>query len=156
LRHPEPVTSLVGKVLLSELPAVLRSASLFVGNDSGPKHIAAGLGVPTVGIHSGSVDVREWGPIGLNALAVAREVVCSPCYLSKPEDCRRGLVCLRQLGPNKVYDACKRLLLLSVPAPTPAALAAEMGAAKRPARPARARSRSTAPAIAAAAQVDPR
>jgi ADP-heptose:LPS heptosyltransferase len=116
LRHPGAVTSLVGKLPLAELPALLARAALFLGNDSGPKHIAAGLGVPTVGVHSGTTDVREWGPIGANAVAVAREMVCSPCYLSNPEDCRRGLACLRQLSPETVYDACRRLLLLSAPA----------------------------------------
>ena len=116
LRYPEAITSLVGKLPLAELPVLLARASLFLGNDSGPKHIAAGLGVPTVGVHSGTTDVREWGPIGPNAVAVAREMVCSPCYLSNPEDCRRGLACLRQLSPETVYDACQRLLLLSAPA----------------------------------------
>jgi len=140
LRHPEMATSLVGKIPLSELPAMLCGAALFVGNDSGPKHIAAGLGVPTVGIHSGTVDVREWGPIGPSALAVAREVVCSPCYLSRPEDCRRGLACLHQLAPDKVYQACKRLLLLRSPAP--AAIASDNEPALRPAHPARSRDRA--------------
>ncbi len=122
LRHRDSVTSLVGKVPLAELPALLAGMSLFLGNDSGPKHIAAGLGVPTVGVHAGTVDVREWGPVGPAAIAVARAVVCSPCYLSKIEDCRRGLVCIRQLEPASVYEACRRLLLLDAsrqPAPDP-------------------------------------
>jgi len=113
LRHPGAVTSLVGKVPLADLPRVLAGASLFLGNNSGPKHIAAGLGVPTVGVHDGTVDVREWGPVGPAAIAVARSVACSPCYLSQAEDCRRGLACLRELDPAQVYAACKRLLLLS-------------------------------------------
>ena len=49
-------------------PAALLSAcALYIGNDSGPKHIAAALGVPTIGIHSGVVDAIEWGPIGPSA-----------------------------------------------------------------------------------------
>jgi ADP-heptose:LPS heptosyltransferase/GT2 family glycosyltransferase len=111
VRHPELVSSLVGKLPLAELPALLAGVDLFVGNNSGPKHIAAGLGVPTVGIHSGTEDVREWGPVGPSAIAVAREVICAPCYLAHAADCRRGLACLRQLEPARVYDACKRLLL---------------------------------------------
>jgi hypothetical protein len=106
--------------------------------------------VPTVGIHSGTVDVREWGPIGPNAVAVAREVVCSPCYLSRIEDCRRGLVCLRQLGPDKVYEACQRLLLLSTPAP--AATAPNDGAKREADRPTR--NRRTARSAATAAHAD--
>jgi hypothetical protein len=114
---PEPKhISLVGKLPLAELPALLAGVSLFVGNNSGPKHIAAGLGVPTVGIHSGTEDVLEWGPVGPRAIAVAREVVCAPCYLAHAADCRRGLACLRELEPARVYDACKRLLLTALPA----------------------------------------
>jgi ADP-heptose:LPS heptosyltransferase/GT2 family glycosyltransferase len=116
VRHRHAVTSLVGKVPVAELPSLLAEASLFVGNDSGPKHIAAALGVPTVGIHGGTVDVREWGPVGPAAIAVSRSVVCSPCYLSDAADCRRGVVCIRQLEPDRVYMACKRLLLLAAPA----------------------------------------
>jgi O-antigen biosynthesis protein len=116
VRRPDCVTSLVGKLPLAELPALLAGVSLFIGNNSGPKHIAAGLGVPTVGIHSGTEDVLEWGPVGPRAIAVAREVVCAPCYLAHAADCRRGLACLRELEPARVYDACKRLLLTAPPA----------------------------------------
>jgi ADP-heptose:LPS heptosyltransferase len=94
LRHvPERqrVKNMICQVALSELPRLLASCSLFVGNDSGPKHIAAGLGVPTISIHAGVVDAREWGPVGPRAVAIRRDVVCSPCYLAKAQDCKRGL-----------------------------------------------------------------
>jgi hypothetical protein len=89
--------------------------------------------VPTVGVHSGSVDVREWGPIGPAAVAVAREVICSPCYLALAKDCRRGLACLRELTPETVYDACKRMLLLAAPL-APSAAREEGRPADRPAK----------------------
>ncbi|HVB15513.1 MAG TPA: glycosyltransferase family 9 protein [Stellaceae bacterium] len=117
VRRPASVTSLVGKLPLAALPAWLAGVSLFLGNNSGPKHIAAGIGVPTVGVHSGTEDVREWGPVGPSAIAVARDVVCAPCYLATAAECRRGLACLRELEPARVYEACKRLLLLSTVAP---------------------------------------
>ena len=116
LRRPDAVTSMIGTSPLADLPALMGGASLFLGNDSGIKHIAAGLGIPTVGIHGGTLDPREWGPVGPNAVALARDMVCSPCYLSKIEDCRRNLACLRQLEPGRVYDTCERLLLLAVSA----------------------------------------
>jgi O-antigen biosynthesis protein len=111
MRHADAAVSLIGQISLADLPALLTRCSLFLGNDSGPKHIAAGLGVPTVAVQSGSVDVYEWGPIGPQAVAVVRDVTCAPCYLPKSEDCRRGLACLRQLSPDAVYAACTRLLL---------------------------------------------
>jgi O-antigen biosynthesis protein len=104
------VRSLVGATKISDLPALLSSAALYVGNNSGPKHIAAGLGVPTIGIHSGIVDAREWGPIGPNAVAIRRDMTCSPCYLAKKEQCPRGLACLTELQPTMVYEVCKQFL----------------------------------------------
>ena len=62
---------------------LLRACALYVGNNSGPKHIAAALGVPTIGIHSGVVDAIEWGPIGKRAVALRRNMTCSPCYLAR-------------------------------------------------------------------------
>jgi ADP-heptose:LPS heptosyltransferase len=106
------VRSLVGRIGLRELPQLLASAALFVGNNSGPKHLAASLGVPTVGIHSGTVDAREWGPIGSNAVAVRRDVLCSPCYFSDAGDCPRQLACLTELQPSDVYEICDRLLAI--------------------------------------------
>jgi O-antigen biosynthesis protein len=116
LRHPDSVTLMIGTSPLAQLPTLMSGASLFLGNDSGVKHIAAGLGIPTVGIHGGTLDPREWGPMGPSAVAIARDMVCSPCYLSKIEDCHRAIACLRQLEPGRVYDACERLLLLAAPA----------------------------------------
>ena len=52
VKRKEAVWSLVGAFKLDELPRVLNACALFVGNNSGPKHIAAGLGVPTVAVHS--------------------------------------------------------------------------------------------------------
>jgi ADP-heptose:LPS heptosyltransferase len=111
MRHADAAVSLIGQIPLADLPALLTRCALFLGNDSGPKHIAAGLGIATIAVQSGSVDVHEWGPIGPQAAAVVRDVACAPCYLPKPEDCRRGLVCLHQLSPDAVYAACMRLLL---------------------------------------------
>lgn len=47
--------------LLSELMSVASGASLFVGNDSGPAHMAAAFGVPAAVIF-GASDSRIWGP----------------------------------------------------------------------------------------------
>ncbi|HTT81597.1 MAG TPA: glycosyltransferase family 9 protein, partial [Stellaceae bacterium] len=114
VERPERVRSLVGELALSDLPAFLAGADLFVGNNSGPHHLAAGLGVPTVGIHSGTVDAREWGPVGPNAVAVRRNMACSPCYLADAAQCRRGVACLTELRPSDVYTVCERVLAASV------------------------------------------
>jgi heptosyltransferase-3 len=57
---------------LEEIKALLSSASLFVGNDSGPAHMAAAFGLPVVAIF-GASDPAIWGP-----WRTAAEVVTSP------------------------------------------------------------------------------
>jgi ADP-heptose:LPS heptosyltransferase/GT2 family glycosyltransferase len=107
--QPE-VINLVGRLTLAELPKLLADSVLFVGNNSGPHHLAAGLGVPTVGIHSGVVDAREWGPLGPRAVAVRRDMSCSPCFIEDEKDCPRKLACLKELSVGDVYRACERML----------------------------------------------
>jgi ADP-heptose:LPS heptosyltransferase/GT2 family glycosyltransferase len=107
---PAVVESLVGRVKLAELPEVMRACVLFVGNNSGPQHIAASLGLPTIGIHSGVVDAAEWAPLGPQAMALRRNMICSPCYLEFASDCPRDLACLTGLSPRDVFAACRRLL----------------------------------------------
>jgi ADP-heptose:LPS heptosyltransferase/GT2 family glycosyltransferase len=107
---PGRVESLVGRVRLADLPDVMRACVLFVGNNSGPQHLAASLGVPTIGIHSGVVDAAEWAPLGSQSMAIRRRMVCSPCYLEFASDCPRGLACLTGLQPREVFAQCRRLL----------------------------------------------
>jgi O-antigen biosynthesis protein len=115
VQHPGAVASMAGRTSLADLPRLLKNCVLYIGNDSGPKHIAAAVGVPTVGIHSGVVDPVEWGPIGPNAVALRRNMTCSPCYLAKAEDCPRALECLRFFEPNLVYETADMLLKRSGP-----------------------------------------
>ncbi|MGH7093401.1 MAG: glycosyltransferase family 9 protein, partial [Stellaceae bacterium] len=112
VRNRDRIAVAVGKIPLADLPAFLTACALFVGNNSGPKHIAAGLGVPTVGVHAANVDPREWGPLGPVAVSVWRHVECAPCHLTSIADCDRGLACLTGLRPIDVYPACKRLLAI--------------------------------------------
>ena len=48
---------------LEDLYTLLASASLYVGNDSGPTHLAAQMGVPTVALF-GPTSPRRWAPRG--------------------------------------------------------------------------------------------
>ncbi|KAA5607086.1 glycosyltransferase family 9 protein [Roseospira marina] len=55
---------LIGHLDLLGVQAVLRRASLFVGNDSGLMHMAAAAGAPTLGLFGPSRDAHyaPWGP----------------------------------------------------------------------------------------------
>ncbi len=55
---------------LDELDDVLRSASAYVGNDSGPTHLAAQLGLPTTALF-GPTDPARWAPQGPSVTVLA-------------------------------------------------------------------------------------
>ena len=63
---------LVGRFDVPGTAAVLRRAALYIGNDSGPMHLAAAAGAPVVGVF-GPTDAREYGPAGPRAVAVCAE-----------------------------------------------------------------------------------
>ena len=115
--RPDRIASVAGELPLAELPRMLAGCRLYIGNDSGPKHVAAAVGVPTIGIHSGVVDAAEWGPVGRRAVALQRAMICSPCYLEHAEDCPRDLACLTQLEPSVVHRMAEQLLAQPVGPP---------------------------------------
>ncbi|PZW50423.1 ADP-heptose:LPS heptosyltransferase [Humitalea rosea] len=63
---------LVGVASLPEVAAALARCALFVGNDSGLMHLAAAVGVPTIGLF-GPTPASEYGPVGRRAAAVLAE-----------------------------------------------------------------------------------
>ena len=114
------IVSLVGAVKLADLGSVMSACAMFVGNNSGPKHLAASLGVPTVGVHSAVVAAGEWAPLGGTAVALQRRVLCGPCYLEFASDCPRAMACLTGLRPRDVLATCRRLLAMRPPLSPPA------------------------------------
>ncbi len=65
---------------LSEIKRLIAAASLYVGNDSGPAHMAAALGVRAVVIF-GASDPAIWGP-----WRSVSEVVVAPCGVAQVLD----------------------------------------------------------------------
>jgi ADP-heptose:LPS heptosyltransferase len=109
--RPDRIGSVAGQTRLADLPGLLKLCALYIGNNSGPGHIAGAVGIPTISIHSGVVDSVEWAPIGVNAMALRRNMSCAPCYLATPEDCSRSLACLRLLEPSLVYESASMMLM---------------------------------------------
>lgn len=63
---PDQFLNLTGNTSLVSLPALIKRADWVISNDSGPMHLAAALGVRTVGIF-GPTDPRISGPYPLEA-----------------------------------------------------------------------------------------
>ncbi|MFQ5673228.1 MAG: glycosyltransferase family 9 protein [Nitrospinales bacterium] len=62
-----------------EMASVFRRCRLFIGNNSGPLHIASAMGVPTLSFN-GPIDPREWVPPEPRNAVLYKPVECSPCY----------------------------------------------------------------------------
>jgi len=93
---------------LAELTAALAGTRLFLGNDSGPGHLADALGVP-VGTIFGPGDTRIMRPYASHNLVVMRDICpYHPCsdYCRFPEP-----YCLTQLTPAIVIREVRQYLL---------------------------------------------
>lgn len=97
-----------GSTDLMTLSALLGRASLVVALDSGPMHIAAALGVPTVGIFALRTDLPDrWAPLGARVAAVRPSYPC-PVWHRK-ENCP-DFACYAALSPAVIVDAARTLV----------------------------------------------
>jgi heptosyltransferase-1 len=98
-----PFLSLVNRLNLSELREIVSLASLFVGPDSGPMHIAATTSTPIVA-YFGPTLPAHFGPWKAQSTLLEKDFDCRPCRQRQciHEDFR----CLRTISPEEVYDAC--------------------------------------------------
>ena len=113
-----PAIHLVRGATLIQLGAVIERCRLYVGNDSGPMHIAAALGVPTVGIYGPSTPdhTSPRGAPGAPHGAVSARFACSPCRERFFDECPSPPTadgrppCLDQVQVETVAEEVDRLL----------------------------------------------
>lgn len=107
------VHNLAGRTCVEELVDRIASLSLFLTNDSGPMHIAAAFGVPTVAIF-GPTDASETSPwMHEKCIMVRKELKCSPC---KKRVCPLGHHdCMRLVTVEDVLEAVASLSSLQDP-----------------------------------------
>jgi len=68
-----PVLDMTGKTSLAQLVGLFRRARVVVSNDSGPVHVAAGVGTPVVSIFLRSqpgINPERWKPLGPKSCVV--------------------------------------------------------------------------------------
>lgn len=74
----EKTINLAGKTSLREMASILKHCNLFIGNDSGPLHIATAAGTPAVGFY-GPGEYHRFKPWGVNHDTLRIGLSCSPC-----------------------------------------------------------------------------
>ncbi len=71
-------TNIAGKTTIPQLASILKKCKLFIGNDSGPMHLAAAVGTQTIGIY-GPGDPTRFGPVGDKCKTIQKKLDCPPC-----------------------------------------------------------------------------
>ncbi len=103
----DDVLNLAGRSGIGDLMSVLRGADLVVGNDSGPVHVSAAMGVPTVSIF-GSTSPVWTSPRGPRSSVVTSGAGCSPCF---KRECPEGDThCLQDIDVDDVFDAAIEIM----------------------------------------------
>lgn len=101
------VFDFVGKFSLRQMIAIINQCNAFLGNDSGPSHIAQALGIPVLVIASGTNEYEKWGVWRQPSKILSHTVPCAPCHL---QVCTvEGHPCMVKISSEQAFEAMKQL-----------------------------------------------
>lgn len=94
-----------GHMPFDHFDTFLSFATVFVGNDSGPKHLASLRGARVVSLHSSRIGWEEWGQ-ERGGIAITRQVPCAGCSLHHNfDECSKNTACITLITVDEVYSA---------------------------------------------------
>jgi heptosyltransferase-3 len=100
-----PFLNIVGRLTLGQLAALLERCCLYIGNNTGPIHIAAGVGAQIVAIYG--IHATLWAPLTDRLVMVTPK---RPCACVDPAACRPqdpdGSLCVQR---NSVADVLRAI-----------------------------------------------
>ncbi len=100
-----------GEFDLPELRALIARASLYIGGDSGPLHIAGTTGVPVVGLYGPTLPIRSQPFRGAQFTSLAAEVANLPCRPCDQRVCEPGdFRCLSGISAEAVAALAEQAL----------------------------------------------
>lgn len=102
------VVDMTGRTDIDKLAGLLAACDLFIGVDSGPLHLAAAVGVRTLGLYFASANVHETGPLGNGHIVIQADPECAPCREDNP-DCE-NIACREMITPELAASAAERIL----------------------------------------------
>jgi len=117
-RHwPRESHNFCGRLSPRQSAAVLAGASLFIGHDSGPMHLAAAVDVPIVAIFSSRNPPGSWFPLSARKRVHYTMIACRGCGKLRCEELDKE--CIRRISVAEVFASCVASLA-SQPRPAPA------------------------------------
>ena len=101
--------NLIGKTTLMQLGALIESCDLYLTCDSGPMHIAAAVGTPTIALFGPTSPIRH-GPYGENHEIIEKPVECRPCYKRKCPRKDLPHLCMTEIDPHEVITQVLKMV----------------------------------------------
>ncbi|MDP8299345.1 MAG: glycosyltransferase family 9 protein [Candidatus Tantalella remota] len=105
-----------GTILAVDMPlqvtgSIISGADVFIGNDSGPAHMAASVGTPLV-VLFGPTDPQTCAPFSKNKVILHDKISCWPCILYFRRDrCQMGEnICLKELSSENVFNKVEEVI----------------------------------------------
>ena len=104
---PAGVISLLGKYTIPQTAWIIKQATVFIGNDSGPAHIAGAVGTRTIAIF-GATKIEKNRPLGSDITIVTQDLPCAPCqYTARWGKCD-SWECVDGITPENVMAAVEQ------------------------------------------------
>ncbi|MEW6416968.1 MAG: glycosyltransferase family 9 protein [Nitrospirota bacterium] len=102
--------NLGGMLSIGELMALFEMSSLYIGNDSGPMHLAAAMGIPVIALFGPGINSR-WRPLTEKAVVLRGTDRCQKC---KGKDCQYDFKCISTLSFTTVKKAIEKIIFQKI------------------------------------------
>lgn len=105
------IANMCGKTDIETAAAMLSTAKLFIGNDSGLAHLAAAVDIPLV-VLSGADSPAETSPISRKKIVIIRDQLdCISCVKNTcPKKGEAFMRCMKQISVDEVLEAVRGLV----------------------------------------------
>ncbi len=100
-----PALNLVNRFKLNELVLFMSELDLFITPDTGPMHIAAACGIPTLCLSMGNVNPYETSVANPLHYVLEAQMPCKPCW-----ECTQNYECKEKISASHVVFLAKSLL----------------------------------------------
>ena len=101
LTQTDSTVNLVGKTDIVQLGALLERAEVCLTCDSGPMHIAAAVGTPTIALF-GPTDPIRHRPFGKGHTVIEKPIACRPCYQRTCQRKDTQFLCMQEINASEV------------------------------------------------------
>lgn len=106
------VVNLAGRTSVRSLIELFLRSRILITNDSGPMHLAAAVGLPTIALF-GPESPDFYGPLGNHSVNLYARTECSPClniYDAKVFRCPFDAKCMKEITVQRVVREVRGLL----------------------------------------------